>query len=335
MNLLEKELSVAGTAISPPLLLAPMAGVTHSAFRRLVADFGGYGALTTEMLSGAALHGENLTASPFTKRRAHEGAVVYQIRLTGHEDIARSLERLASIEPFGIDINLGCPAPEIRKGGGGVELFDDAERLSRVLDLVRSRWKGLLTVKCRLGKRRDAWQEVFAHRLRLFEAAGVDGVTVHPRFSDEKLKRNARWNLFPWIASLTRLPVIANGDIAAHAMEPALGLLAAGGCGGLMIGRMAAVKPWIFREFAGSAVTVDFRDVWTRAYEYTCEDFPPEKAIGRLKEFTTYFARNFLFGHELYRKVQGAHDLATLKTRAVEFLSASPRTVQEPTVMGI
>jgi tRNA-dihydrouridine synthase B len=334
MNSFGKNLELAGKSIAPPLCLAPMAGITHSAFRRLVADFGGYGALYTEMLSAAALCFENLETSPFTKRRQAEGKVVYQLRLNGREDIRKVVERLETLSPFGIDINLGCPAPEIRKIGGGIELFNDREKLRTVLDAVRLYWKGLLTVKCRLGKRSDAWQETFADRLRIFAESGVDAVTLHPRFSDEKLKRTARWDLFPWVTSQTRLPIIANGDIVA-ATPKALGLMDAGGCSGLMIGRMAIVKPWIFRQLAGESKAIDYREVWTRFYEYTCGDFRPEKAIGRIKEFTAYFARNFIYGHELYRKVQSAPDLAALKIRATEFLSASPGVEKEPSVMGI
>ncbi len=311
-----------------------MAGVTHSAYRRLVADFRGYGALFTEMLSARAVCSENLMTSPFTKRRPVEGAVFYQVRFTGTENISQTIEKLSSLEPFGIDVNLGCPAPEIRKGGGGIELFNDRARLARVLESVRRRWKGILTVKCRLGKRSETWQENFADRLKIIGECGIDAITVHPRFSDEKLKRKARWDLFPWIVSQTKLPVIANGDIV-DATAPALGLLESGGCKGLMIGRMAVVKPWIFREFTGASEKVDYRDVWTRFYEYTLEDFRPEKAIGRIKEFTAYFSRNFIYGHELFRKVQSAPDLAALKSRAVDFLLASPAVEKEPSVMGI
>jgi tRNA-dihydrouridine synthase B len=320
--------------MAPPLFLAPMAGITHSAFRRLVADFGGYGALWTEMLSVAALCSENVRTSPFTKKRPAEGRVVYQLRCTGDEDIGRAVGKITELEPFAVDINLGCPAPEIRKKGGGIELFNNRDKLQAVLSSARRQWKGPLLAKCRLGKRVDSWKQIFADRLKIMEECGVDAVTVHPRFSDEKLKRNARWDLFPWIASNTKLPVIANGDIVAPTPQ-ALALLLSGGCAGLMVGRIAAVKPWIFREFAGEAAPVDYRDVWTRFYEYTCEDFIPEKAIGRLKEFTAYFARNFIYGHELFRKLQSAPDLATIKNRAIEFLSGSPAVEKEPSVMGI
>ncbi|MBN2035829.1 MAG: tRNA-dihydrouridine synthase, partial [Chitinispirillaceae bacterium] len=171
-------------------------------------------------------------------------------------------------------------------------------------------------------------------RLALFEACGIDAVTVHPRFNHEKLKRSARWEIFPWIAAHTRLPLIANGDIT-RPDERTRSLLGPGRCAGLMIGRMAVVKPWIFREFCGQSVTVDYLNVWTRLFDYTCEDFPPEKAIGRIKEFTAYYARNFLFSHELYRAAQGAGDLNTIKSRTTAFLSSDPELSREPSVMGI
>jgi tRNA-dihydrouridine synthase B len=329
-----RPLVIAGNEVRPPLLCAPMAGVTHSAYRRLVAGFGGYGALFTEMLSACALVAEDGTVSPFTKKRSCEVRTFYQLRLTGREDIPRVIGKLAALEPFGIDVNLGCPAPEIRKGGGGIGIFNDREKLRAALGSVRSCWKGIVTVKCRLGRRSEKWQETFVDRLKIIEESGIDAITVHPRFSDEKLKRRARWELFPWIASQTKMPLIASGDIVAPT-PAALDLLDSGKCSGLMIGRMAAVKPWIFREFAGESVRVDYLDVWTCFYEYTCEDFRPEKAIGRIKEFTAYFARNFIYGHELFRRVQSAPDLAELKKRAFAFLSASPAVEQTPSVMGI
>ncbi|MCU0609753.1 MAG: tRNA-dihydrouridine synthase [Chitinispirillaceae bacterium] len=325
-------MDLAETKIDPPFFLAPMAGVTNCAFRRLIAGFGNCGSLFTELLSAEALMRENLQTSTFTKKRASEGRVFYQLRLSGKEDLEALFSRIKTIEPFGIDINLGCPAPEIRHCGAGIELFDDREKLCRTLESARRFWKGILTVKCRLGKPSEKWQVVFVDRLQLFESAGIDAVTVHPRFSDEKLKRRARHELFPWITGLTKLPVIANGDIATR--QQALDLLSAG-AQGIMIGRLAAVKPWIFRELAGETIVPDYCDVWLKLFEYTLEDFTPGKAIGRIKEFTAYFARNFIYGHQLYKAVQGATDLETIRQRAVAFLSASPAVEKKPSVMGI
>jgi tRNA-dihydrouridine synthase len=311
-----------------------MAGITHSAFRRLVADFGGYGAQCTEMLSPTALLHENLTDSPFTRRRAEEGRVIYQLSLSGVEDVGKVVERLARIEPFALDINLGCPAPEIRKRAAGVALFRDIERLEAVLCAVRERWDGPLFVKCRLGDDVPGWREELVRRLAVFERCGVDALTVHPRFAGEKLKRRARWEAFGWIAGETGIPLIANGDIGgAAAVDRGAGLLAP--ARGMMIGRMVVVKPWIFRELGGEEVEIDYRRVWETLYRYVLEDFPPGRAIGRVKEFTAYFARNFFFGHDLYRLVQGSSSLEEVYVRAVGFLSRNPRTTASPSVAGL
>jgi len=311
-----------------------MAGITHSAFRRLAADFGGYGALYTEMLSGRAIISENAAESPYTKKRAAEGAVVYQLLLNGSEDIAAIVDRLSALCPAAIDLNLGCPAPEIRKTKAGAMLFSDIKMLDTVLAALRTAWSGPLIVKCRLGNDSDTWQRVFVERLRLFEAAGVDAIVVHPRFFDEKLKRKARWRLFPWIVSQTVLPVIANGDIVSRSdIENHADMFE--GVKGFMIGRMAAARPWIFREFAGETVSVDYREVWERLYRYTMEDFEPRKALGRLKEFTAYYSRNFFFGQHLFTAVQNAKSVDAVREAAMEFLSRSPRIVRQPSVSGV
>lgn len=309
-------------SIHPSLFCAPMAGLTHSAFRRLLSDFGGYGALYTEMLSAKAVMVESLTESPFTRKRPCEGNVIYQLKLSGNEPIEKIVNRLTSLQPFAIDLNLGCPAPAVKRDGCGKSLFDNFEQLNITLGNLRKCWNGILTVKCRLGNNQSGWEENFTKRLNLFEQNGIDAICVHPRFSDEKLKRNARWDLFSWIRSLTTIPLIANGDIIDKA---ALNLLTNGSCDALMIGRMAAVKPWIFRELGGDSVQFDYSEVWNRHVDYICEDFPPEKAIGRIKEFTSYYAQNFFFGHELFRVVQSAASIEIIRKKGNEFLNSNPQ----------
>lgn len=318
-----------------------MAGITHSAFRRLVSDFGGYGALFTEMLSGRAVLHEKVESSPFTKRRPKEGVVWYQLAVNGKEDIPEILDRLKRISPDALDLNAGCPAPEMERAGAGTALFEDAPRFEAVCKSLRSCWDGALTVKCRLWKNEDNWKPEFLKRLKIMENCGVDAMFVHPRFFDEKLKRRARWELFEWICGQTRLPVIANGDIGsiqdieqnADAFVPVKGI---------MIGRQAAVRPWIFREFPArlcgrseALETIDYAEVFSRFFGYVNEDFPPEKAIGRLKEFTKYYACNFFFGHQLRTAVQKAPSLDILYDEAMRFLAGRPRVVERVSVAGI
>jgi tRNA-dihydrouridine synthase len=311
--------------IAPALFLAPMAGVGHSGFRRLLADFGGYGALFTEMISASAFLREDPAKSPYTRRRECEGPVFYQFRIAAGEDLGALFRKLATVDCAGVDLNLGCPAPKIQARASGCALFRDFAQLRAVLEGIRRHYGGVLTVKFRLGDDPERWREPFLERLRLFEDCGVHAVTVHPRFSGEKLKRRARWEEFPWIAARTRLPVIGSGDVCCpedvSEHRDAFAPLA-----GLMLGRIAAVKPWIFREFAGlPRVEIDHREVWDRLYRYTLEDLPPERAFGRLKEFTFYFAKNFFFGHEMDKRIQKARDPEGIREAVMRFLDAGPR----------
>jgi tRNA-dihydrouridine synthase B len=314
-----------GRIIAPALFLAPMAGITNSAFRRLLADFGGYGALTTEMLSASAFLNENPAQSAFSRRRDCEGLVIYQLRTSGKEDLETAFAKLENLNPAAIDLNLGCPAPEIQKQASGAALFRDFERLKQVLKRIRGCYRGTLTVKCRLGDDPEHWREPFLERLKLFEDFDVHAVTVHPRFSREKLKRRARWEEFPWIAARTRLPVIGNGDVCClrdlQDNQAYFNPLA-----GLMLGRVVAQKPWIFREFSGyPPLQIYHAEVWDRLYHYTLEDLPPERALGRLKEFTTYYSKNFFFGHELYKASQKARNVFEIREAAMRFLESHPK----------
>jgi tRNA-dihydrouridine synthase len=318
-------IQINGQAYRPALFLAPMAGVSHSAFRRLLSDFGGYGALFTEMVSASAFLREDPAESPFTRRRAQEGQVFYQFRIAAGEDAGALFRKLAQVGCAGVDLNLGCPAPKIQARASGCALFRNFAQLREVLEGIRRHYQGTLTVKVRLGDDPERWREPFLERLRLFEDCGVHALTVHPRFSGEKLKRRARWHEYPWIAERTRLPVIGSGDVCCpEDVSGNAGFFAP--LAGLMLGRIAAVKPWIFREFAGlPEVEIDYREVWNRHYAYLLEDMPPERAFGRLKEFTFYFAKNFFFGHELFRLIQKADDPEGIRAAVEGFLEGGPR----------
>jgi tRNA-dihydrouridine synthase B len=323
-----ESIRIDGKIIAPALFLAPMAGITNSAFRRLLADFGGYGALTTEMLSIAAFLHEDPAKSAFSKRRDCEGSVIYQIRTSGEEDIEAAFAKLETLKPIAIDLNLGCPAPEIQHHGSGAALFRDFKRLENVLKRIRACYQGTLTVKCRLGDDPERWRQPFLERLKLFEDSNVHAITVHPRFSTEKLKRRARWSEFPWIAAQTKLPVIGNGDIRTpQDVEDKRAWFSP--LAGLMLGRIVAQKPWIFREFSGESLPeINYAEIWDRLFRYTLEDMPPERAIGRMKEFTTHYANNFFFGHELFKGAQKARTVYEVRDASMKFLESNPRVAK-------
>lgn len=327
-------MTLRGVTFTPARFCAPMAGFTHSAFRRLVADFGGYGALFTEMICARWLRREDVRNSPALKRRPVEGRVIYQLMLTEAEEVAPAVDRLAAWQPDGLDLNCACPAPKIRQRGAGAALFADRPRLARILAALRREWAGVLTVKIRLGWRGPDWWETLLERLELFADSGVDAVTLHPRFADEKLKRHARHSLFPELVARTRLPLLVSGDLhdpatvrrQAHALA---------GVAGILVGRRAVVQPWVFRAWQEPGWTPDPEAVWRRFVTYVREDFPEAQVLACVRAFTAYFARNFRFGHQLFALTQGARNLAELEKRALGFLASDPELVREPDVSGL
>jgi len=327
-------LTLRGVTFAPARFCAPMAGVTHSAFRRLVADFGGPGALFTEMLCARWLLREDVRQSPALKRRPAEGKVVYQLMVTEPEIAAPAIERLAVWQPDALDLNCACPAPKIRQRGAGCELFADRPRLEGVLRALRRAWPGVLTVKIRLGRPAPDWQETLLDRLTLFADCGVDAVILHPRFTDEKLKRRAQHELFPELVTRARVPLLASGDLheAATVRRQADALA---GVAGILVGRRAAVQPWVFRAWTVPGFMPDPLETWRRFLAYLREDFPEAEVFPRLQTFTAYFARNFRFGHELFRASQAARTAAELEARALTFLERGPATLREPDMAGL
>jgi tRNA-dihydrouridine synthase len=323
-----------GVVFDPPLFCAPMAAITHSAFRRLLADFGGTGALFTEMLSARMILREDRERSPCLKRRPHEGKLIYQLMVTDTLHLPEIIDRLSVLKPDGLDLNAACDAYAAVRKGCGSELFDDAPRLRQILKVLRRCFAGPLLTKIRLGRQSEGWRDRLQERLRLLEDEGVDAVTVHPRFFEEKFKRSARHELYGELARQTRLPIIASGDIRGpqDMREQAAALAPASG---VMVGRMAAACPWVFARWRNPALRVDHAEVWRRLCGYIAEDFDEAPALARLKVLAPYFARNFFFGHTFFKAVHGAHDLASALRRAEEFLAAGPALVREISVNGI
>lgn len=327
-------LTLRGVAFTPPLFCAPMAGITHSAFRRLLSDYGGYGALWTEMLSAKSILVENMCDSPWLKRRPQEGKVIYQLLVSDVDRLVETMDRLSVLQPDGIDLNIACPAPSIRRQRGGAHLFEDMPRLREIVRVLRRNFTGPLTVKTRLGRQTSDWREKLDDRIHLLADEGVDALTIHPRYAEEKLKRSARHRLYAELAALSDLPIIANGDITspAYIHEHSVQMAPVAG---LMIGRMVAAQPWFFAKWHNPGLVVDYPAVWNRLCDYIGEDFSGNQALVRIKMFTPYFARNFLFGHILFTKIQSATDIKTARARAMEFFDQAPDLEPHVTLDGI
>jgi tRNA-dihydrouridine synthase len=184
-----------------------------------------------------------------------------------------------------------------------------------------------LTVKIRLGADLDD------AKLRAFcvmlEDCGVDMLSVHARLKHESFARRPRWERLSLIKNWVKIPVIANGGI--FSVQDAGDCLRVSGADGLMLGRGAAERPWLFsliaRNVYGASVAepeISLPDIYRRFAALLESLYRPERRLGRLKEFTHYFARNYMFGHILASKVQGSVSLDEAEERAEAFFSNNP-----------
>jgi tRNA-dihydrouridine synthase len=220
-----------------------MAELSHRALRELIETFGGCDEYFTEMISAAALLG----GGPFERWYIDGGPrpekVVFQLVGADIGQICRAVALLDRLECRGIDLNMGCCAPLIRKTGAGIAWMASVDRAGEGVRELRKAVKRRLSVKIRTGFSDDF--EYLVKFCRRLEAEGVELITLHPRTAKEKLKRLARWDYVGALRQELRIPVAGNGDIGSAAD---LINRSKGPCDAVMAGRAAVRQPWIFAE---------------------------------------------------------------------------------------
>ncbi|MBI5446180.1 MAG: tRNA-dihydrouridine synthase family protein [Deltaproteobacteria bacterium] len=319
-------------AIDPPILLAPMSGLTHTVFRRVVGGFGGVGLFATEMLSARALPGEP-RHSPYLARTPSERPLSYQLLVAGPEELPAALDAVHALEPDAVDLNLGCPAPDARRRGGGCRLMEEPQTARGVVAEARRRTALPLSAKIRLGSRLD--EERLRSFCEMLEGEGVDLISVHARLNGEPYGRRPRWEWIGKVKAWVKVPVVGNGGI--FCVEDARRCVEASGCDGLMIGRGAAIRPWLPAELAAElggkgwqGPTPEIPALYERFGALLEESFASERCLGRLKEWTHYVSRNYAFGHGLATSVQASRSLPVARERAAAFFASNPAPASAP-----
>lgn len=304
-----KSIVVRQLKIFPPLLLAPMAGLTHSALRTVLAAFGGVGLFATEMLSARRLPTENPAISPYLITTDRERPLSYQLLVTSRDEVEKAVDALHRFGADAVDLNLGCPAPTIRMAGGGSSLMQNRKSIREIVRAARKRTELPLTAKIRLGQKLD--KGFLRDFCLMLENDGIDLLTVHARLQGEKFCRPARWEWIGYVREWVSIPVVANGSISSVA--DARSCLEICGADGLMIGRAAPQRPWIFADIAREVygcdiphTTYTLPGIFMHMVQELSTRFGAERRLGRLKEFTHYFAGNYSYGHHLASAVQAS-----------------------------
>lgn len=227
-----------------PVFLAPMAGVTDTAYRIIAHDMG-CPLCYAEMVSSQGIHFKNERTLSMLQSEAAERPLAMQIFANSPEMAA---EAAAYVEELGcadiLDFNMGCPAPKIVKNNEGSALMLDPAKAFAILQAIRKAVKMPFTVKMRKG-----WDDEHVNVVemaKLAEAAGADAIAVHGRTREQFYRDKADWEIIAKVKKNVKIPVIANGDVRSCADLKAI--LEVTGADGVMVGRAAQGNPWIFKQ---------------------------------------------------------------------------------------
>ena len=333
------EVRIGPVLVAPATVLAPMAGVTDTVFRRFIRHASlfsaavavsdatpdgietpvsnaqsGCGLLMTEFTSA-----DGLARMRESKRRRYltfyddEHPIGAQLFGSNAETLAEAARIVEDTGFDTVDLNLGCPAKRVVGCNGGSGLLRDLPKIAEIFRAVRKSVTIPFTVKFRMG-----WNEkqiVCVELARMAEAEGLNAVALHARTREQGYSGQAQWQWIAAIKNAVNIPVVGNGDI--RTPEDAAAMIAETGCDAVMIGRAAPANPWIFRQIAQYTATgaydrptVDDRYRMIRAYfqmlldeAETTKDLPRSdrmgETAGKMKQFATWFTHGVPGGAKL------------------------------------
>jgi tRNA-dihydrouridine synthase B len=301
------DFSIGQTRICPATVLAPMAGVTDTVFRRLIRNQGGCGLLMTEFTSSHGVVSTRRAKRPTRNFRylyfePEEHPITCQLFGSDPAVLAEAA-RICEDRGFDfVDINFGCPVNKVVKCNGGSGLLRDLPLVRKILETVRAAIRIPLTCKFRAG-----WNDkelVFIEFAKVAEDCGLSAIALHPRTREQGYSGRADWSRIAEVKAAVKIPVIGNGDITKP--EEAVEMYRRTGCDAVMIGRAASYNPWIFRQIGeylqdGSYTVPGERARYDlmRTYYVMLQDAGEKDAVGKMKQFATYFTHGIRNGSKL------------------------------------
>jgi tRNA-dihydrouridine synthase B len=345
-------LKIGNVRIAPATVLAPMAGVTDTVFRRFIKNLGGCGLIMTEFTSADGVLRDLRVRGRYLHFYEDEHPISAQLFGSSPAVLADAARLVEDLGFDLVDLNLGCPAKKVVKCNGGSGLLRDLPLIRQIFEAVRAAVKIPFTVKFRAGWNDD--EIVCVELARIAESCGLGAVALHARTREQGYSGNARWE---WIASVkqaVKIPVIGNGDI--RSPEDACAIVAQTGCDAVMIGRMAPANPWIFRQigqYVGGATGVPAGQAYVGKAVLGCPaerssakktyDEPTEAdryqmirtyfqmlleegmpgAEGKMKQFASWFTHGVPGGAALRKAIYEAKSGAEILGRVEEFFEAN------------
>jgi tRNA-dihydrouridine synthase B len=330
---------IGNVQIAPATVLAPMAGVTDTVFRRFIRNLGGCGLIMTEFTSAdGVLRAKDQKAKRYLHFYEDEHPISAQLFGSDPRVMADAARMVEDLGFDLVDLNLGCPAKKVVKCNGGSGLLRDLPVIGKIFEAVRAAIKIPFTVKFRAG-----WDDeniVCVELAKMAEDCGLCAVALHARTREQGYSGQARWEWIAAVKQAVKIPVIGNGDV--RTPEDACAIVAQTGCDAVMIGRTAPANPWIFRQIAqynqwlgetaalgrpaeqSSTVAYDEpaeadRYQMIRTYfQMLIEEELPD-AVGKMKQFASWFTHGVPGGAALRKAIYESKSAPEILTRVEEF----------------
>ncbi len=313
-------LNIGPIALDVPVVLAPMAGITNTAFRRLCREYGA-GLYVSEMITSRAL----VERTPESMRliRHHESETVRSIQLYGVDPktVAEAVTMLVAEDRADhIDLNFGCPVPKVTRKGGGAALPWKRELFRDIVErAVAAAGAVPLTVKMRKGI--DSDHLTYIEAARAASGAGVASIALHARTAAEFYSGTADWSAIEKLKNtISDTPILGNGDIWSAA--DALRMVDETGCDGVVVGRGCLGRPWLFGDLAAAfrgekqkaePSLGEVADAFRRHAQLLVEFFEEEdRACRDIRKHVAWYFKGYAVGGELRAALAAVHDLAQL-----------------------
>lgn len=314
--MLERE--ILSNHLNFPLFMAPMVGLSHRAFRRLVRSYIPQNAKTlwpTEMLNSRRIPSQHLGQSPESLRDENEDFLCPQILCNEEWAIAASIPKLETWGAHAIDINMGCPVKKALKHNYGVALMGDISYAAQVVAMAKKHSHVPISVKLRTGLSLDL--DFLMEFGGALQEAGASWLCLHPRTAVQKRRGVANWELIALLREKLSIPVIGNGDV--QNLSDVKNMLKQTNCDAVMVGRALTARPWLFWQLGedlgfsapkGREGESAPRDGFSEAQEFSKAlkhlvenlflDFSESLAKRRFMFYLRYSGAWLDFGNQLY-----------------------------------